>query len=148
MATMVSLPDWAKRREALKGRIPGVDVDADAMYPALLAELKEHYAERTPPEWSDAEGKLKPEWEKCLAELEEPTAYWLEVAYQCMKMDLQIAMRTFAFEIHVHDAKKAWAQKKHKPGRGVAKAAGGSLIGKGGKEAREHYKRLRGFIPG
>jgi hypothetical protein len=114
------------------------------MYGAMLAELKAYYAEVTPPEWQDATGKLKAEWKKCLAELDKPTAYWLEVAYQCMKMELQVAMRSFGFEIHVHDEGKKYAQKAHDPGRGPEKAAGGL---RGGREAREHFKRLRGFIP-
>lgn len=156
MAKTVTLPDWAKHRETPEGRIPAVDVDADGMYEAWLAELKAHYAEHTPDEWKDADGKITKEWAGCLAELEAPTAYWLEVAYQCGKMELQIAMQTFAFEIRIHstrvreptaeapDPPKKWAQKHAKPGRGAHKAAGGLS---GGREAREHFKRLRGFIP-
>ncbi len=139
----VTLPAWATFK-AGKHRIPVIDVDADAMYTAWLAEIGEHYATHVPPEWKDEKGVLLPEWFNCLKELDPPSAYWLEVAYQCMKLDLQIAMRTFHFEIHVHDAKKNWAQKDAKPGRGTDKAAGGL---QGGKEAREHFKRIRGVFP-
>ena len=78
-----------------------------------------------------------------LAELgfpvDEPTQYHLEVAYQAMKMDMQ---REFGFsiEIRIVDSSKKWAQSNYKRGKG-AKAA------TEGREAREHYRKLRGYIP-
>ncbi len=151
------LPPWAKRRETpagLVGRsVPVIDVDADGMYTAWLAELSAYYKGKSvgelPGEWCDREtGMLKPEWQQCLNELttdpERVTAYWLETVHQCGKMELQVCMRTFAFEIRIHDFLKTYAQKEHAPGRGARRASGGT---QGGREARQHFKRLRGFIP-
>jgi hypothetical protein len=121
--TEVSLPKWAKLG-AKHGALQVVDVDADAAYEAWFAEL----------------GVDEP-----------PDQYWLEVAYQCIKMELQVAMRTFTFEIHVHDVGKKWAQSKYPKGRGadyatmLVRDAKGKVLG--GREAREHFKRLRGFVP-
>ena len=135
----VTLPKWATLK-AGKYRIPVIDVDADAMYVAWIGEITAYYLLHAQPDWMDEKA-----WATCFKELDNPvSAYWLEVAYQCMKLDLQIAMRSFHFEIHVHDAKKNWAQKDAKPGRGTEKAAGGL---QGGKEAREHFKRIRGVFP-
>jgi hypothetical protein len=107
----VKLPEWA-RQGGVHGELPVIDVDADAAYTAWLKEL----------------GVAK------------PTRYWLEVAYQCIKLDLQIAMRGFTFEIHIHDDGKKWAQRQFPKGRGA-------LAATQGYEAREHFRRLRGFLP-
>ena len=69
--------------------------------------------------------------------------YWIEVAYQCVKMELQRLLGRFNFEIRIvaHGGRKErWALKNHPNGRGVKAATQG-------REAREHYRRLRGFIP-
>lgn len=69
--------------------------------------------------------------------------YWLETFYQFMKMDLQKELG-FAIEIRVKSTggrKKRWALANHPEGRGIQAASRG-------KEARHHYKMLRGFIPG
>lgn len=75
--------------------------------------------------------------------------YWLEVAYQCAKLD---AMRyimlagvdprpnkVLILDIKVADKEK-WALRNHPVGRGIEAASKG-------REAREHYKKLRGFLP-
>ncbi len=141
--TSADLPDYAEL--ASGGRIPVVNVDSSGMYAAWLLELQAYYSyeENIPSEWI-VQGQVKPEWAECLLELDQPTAYWLEVAYQCMKLELQIAMRTFKFEIHIHDASKRWNQKNFEQGRGVHMAAGGV---RGSHEAREHFMRLRGAMP-
>ena len=145
-----SLPAWATMRSAdrmAEGFVPVVDVDADGMYQAWLAELRTYYANNVPAEFMVPNTKdMKDEWVNCVIDLntDPTTQYWLESAYHCGKMELQIAMRTFKFEIHIHDEGKKYAQKAHKPGRGAHRAAGGF---RGGVEARDHFKRLRGFIP-
>lgn len=146
---MAELPSWATDQgESAKG-VPIIGVDADAMYPAVLSEYAEFYADEgnRPAEWNKADGELRAEWSECLDELDpsNPSAYWLEVAYQSMKLDLQLAMRRFGFEIRVHDPDRAWSQADAPDGRGPEMAAGGSS---GGREAREHFKRLRGMLPG
>lgn len=141
----LNLPDWA----TLKGRNGEsyvIDVDAPAAYEALLSEYREHYEDNVPAEWLTKEESVRKEWADALDDLasDEPSAYWLEVAYQSIKLDLQIACRTFALNISIHDPEKAYRQEGRRDGRDVKRAAGGL---QGGKEAREHYKRLRGFLP-
>jgi hypothetical protein len=124
-----------------------VKVHAPAMYEAFFDEYRAHYAFNIPGEFKKADGELKAEWRDALEDLNsaEPSAYWCEVAYQSMKLELQLSCRTFALNISVGgDAEKVYAQKGRTGGRGVEKAAGGF---RGGKEAREHFKRLRGFLP-
>ena len=119
------LPKWAKKGLAAPGRLPIVIVDASQAYPAILAEL----AELVP-----MEGIAE-------CDPEHPDQYWLECAYQCIKMDLQAALG-FGIEIRIHyDADRTYGQKGKKPGRGAVMAAQG-------KEARDHYIRLRGHVPG
>jgi hypothetical protein len=104
------LPEWATLTER-EGRIPVVDVDTHAAYPELLGELG----------------------------VDQPDRYWVEVAYQCIKLDLQLAMRTPSFEIRMHDEGKQWALKDLPEGQGVEAAD---------RAARGEYRRIRGFLPG
>lgn len=92
------------------------------------------------------DGYLK-EWLELL-EVEVIDQYWLEVCYQCAKLDLQRAIQDTEFdprvmnkfaEFHFDDAPE-YAQAKFSPGRGIHAATQG-------KEAREHYKRIRGRLP-
>lgn len=157
--TTTNLPGWASFRtdEAGGPRMHGaslvVDVDADAMYPAILDAYREAYPldggpSKIPPEWRTRDGELKAEWRAALEDLhsETPGAYWLECAHQAMKLDLQLATRSFALNIVVRSADKArWAQKGRDAGpKKAAHAAGGP---KGGRDAREHFKRVFGFLP-
>ena len=77
-----------------------------------------------------------------------PDQYWLEVAYQCAKMDLQMALSGTPYdplvagksaEFHF-DRSERWALKNFQPGRGVQAASRD-------KEARAHYLRIRGKLP-
>jgi hypothetical protein len=152
--TKPALPAWAAFAEHQEqGQIPRIDVDVDAMYAAFLAEFAAN-----PPKPADFPGgavtvrnaavKGAPPTvaigpmtaEEAVCDPKAPTQYWLECAFQCMKMDLQVAMRSFAFEIRTKDAEKRYALAKHKEGRGVIAATWG-------KEAKQHFRRLRGFIP-
>lgn len=118
----IALPEWAVIAESNAAR-PGrfkVVVDPDLCYPAFMAEL-----------WPGMEP-------------DDLDQYRLEVMYQCMKMDLQMAVRSFAFDIKVRGdegRKDRWGLKNHPPGLGVEAASKG--LG-----AREHYRRIRGFVPG
>jgi hypothetical protein len=109
---MPDLPAWANEAGKTADGVPIIDVDADAAYQALLADLN----------------------------VESPTRYWLETAYQCMKMDIQAA-RGFNCEIRIHDPGKKWAQSAYPAGKGAAAATFG-------REARDHYRRIRGYVPG
>jgi len=88
-----------------------IEADPDKFYPVLLEEL--------------GLGKVD--------------QYALEVAYQCMKMDLQTAVGRFGFSIKVLN-RPSWALKAHPPGKGIELATQG-------REARAHYIRIRGAIP-
>lgn len=131
--TDITVPAWATY-QGMKGQAHVVDVDANAMYPAILAEYKSMYSGDNARFQHESAAELDPD---------APTAYWLEVAYQTAKLDLQRCCG-FALNIHIHDTVKKYAQAKANAGRGARVAAGG--IG-GGKEARMHYVRLRGGMP-
>lgn len=155
MTQVLNLPEWASFRRddegqpRLNGRSLIIDVQAPVMYEALFDELRALYEERLPEEWLKADGELKKEWADALEDLrsETPSAYWCEVAYQMHKLDLQVSCRTVALNIHVHDPDKAYRQASRPQARDVSNAAGGHPASKRGKEARGHYKRLRGFLP-
>lgn len=110
----INLPPWARYDPTVQveNRVPVVEVDGPAAYEAWLEELGSPQVDQ----------------------------YWLEVAYQCIKLDLQLAMRTFAFEIRISDPEKRFAQVAHPVGKGSAAASRGL-------EGREHFRRLRGFVP-
>lgn len=87
------------------------------------------------------------EWLALLG-VSEPDQYWLEVAYQCAKFDLQAAIVGTELDPRV-SGKSAefiftrapqWAQKSFPAGKGAHAATQG-------REAREHYKRVRGRMP-
>lgn len=109
------------------------------------------------PAWAKAlaPGKIEiqasefyPEWLTLLGvELDAITQYDLECAFQCAKMDIQFAVAGTelmppeggALVILVKDDDKLdgkWKQKNYPEGKGV-------LAASKGKEAREHYKRIR-----
>lgn len=157
---LIVLPEWASFRVDDKGEALRnvsalkVDVNAPEMYETLFAELRACYASGHA-DFNDAEGNLTPEWKDALADLgsDAPSAYWCEVAYQMGKVDLQVAcskradnVSAFALNIFMRDPTKAHAQNNRPQKRDSALAAGGGMGG--GREARAHYKRLRGFFPG
>ena len=111
MVDKAKLPGWARHVGETHRGLPKVEADPDKFYPVLLKDLG----------------------------FDKIDQYALEVAYQCMKMDLQVAMRTFGFEIRVLNRPK-WALKSHPEGRGVQAATQG-------REARAHYVRIRGALP-
>lgn len=102
-----------------------VHVDVDIVYPSILKSLK-------------LEGPLD--------------QYKLEVIYQCAKMEVQRLVggsehdprpdRPLRIMIeHANaDSKEKWALKNHPEGKGWETASKGY-------EAREHYRRWRGFVP-
>lgn len=158
------LPAWATADIQMRAQhgpyedVPWLllNVDADAMYAAWLAELRHHYEHEVPPRaWFVPQSMdLLPEWKQTLAELLRPdvTAYWMEVAYQCGKLELQTIVGRLQFEIRVHGGRAKYQQRSAPQGRPTQFAAG-SYSGHGneqvkGTEARQHFKRLRGTIPG
>ena len=120
MAKEVSLPGWAKVLGPAR-----IEVQAADFYPEILEEL------------GIAEADVD--------------QYWLEVAKAVMKMDVKVgivgtdaaAPAGGGLVILVSDSTKGpngskWAQARHPEGRGAVAGA---------REAREHYRRIRGFAP-
>ena len=116
----INLPAWARIVEGGAKLLVTVEVDSDKAYEVMLAELGAEVIDQ----------------------------YWLEVAYQCIKLDVQAALEGSALcpvgngacaQFNFTRAPR-WAQDKYKRGRGV-------LAATKGLEARGHYKRLRGRIP-
>lgn len=74
--------------------------------------------------------------------------YWLEVAYQCAKMDIQLALEGTEYDPRTANAPveivftraNHWQQHLHPVGRGATRASRG-------QEAREHFRRIRGRLP-
>lgn len=78
----------------------------------------------------------------------QPDQYWLEVAYQCAKLDLQAALVGTEYDVRIskkpvefHFSKAPqWAQVNFPKGRGTEAASKG-------REARAHYQKVRGTLP-
>lgn len=112
------LPAWAEPHPTDPR---AVLVDPDKAYPEILTELKRFGADPT-----------------------KPNKYFVEIAYQFIKMDLQVALQRFNFTIHIRsdgDRKQRW-NLSMLPGDDAE-----IVQATKGREAREHYKAIRGFIP-
>jgi hypothetical protein len=74
--------------------------------------------------------------------------YWIETAYQCIKLDAQAAIVDTKFDPRIANRSSEirfscadeWALSKFPAGRGLDLATKG-------KEARRHYVRIRGRMP-
>lgn len=89
--------------------------------------------------------------------------YWLEVAHQCIKLDLQAALANSEHDPRFAERHAAfhflraeqYAQAGKPTGRSVTKRGrdgkdvtlSGANLASQGLEAREHYKRVRGSLP-
>lgn len=120
----LKLPSWAKVKES-------THVDSGKISICIHA---------------DTPGYIE-EWFKLL-NVTQPDRYWLEVAYQCAKLDLQSALvgteydpRTSGKSAEFHFSRASeWALKRFPSGKGEDAASRG-------KEARQHYIRVRGALP-
>lgn len=129
---VIKLPDWLRR-------------DKLAL-PAWAKVAKRHSDKVAICIEVDTDGYVR-EW---LALLGSPKVdqYWLEVAYQCAKLDVQMALVGTEFDprvsgrpVEFHFSKAPeWALVRHPHGRGIDAATKG-------KEARGHYVRVRGRMP-
>ena len=117
----LSLPSWASQEKSTHNKVSiVVKVDSAAAYKDWLERLG------------------NPEVDQ----------YWLEVAYQCIKLDVQMAIAGTEFdprtagksaEFRFSNAPE-FALKNHPEGKGAALATKGL-------EARNHYVRIRGAMP-
>lgn len=111
---MPELPSWATDGGKTAKGMRIIEVDADAAYKAWLADL----------------------------DVKKPDRYWLETAYQCIKMDVQVASgEPIEMRWKMDSGYKNWSQTDYPAGKGAAAATLG-------REARDHYRRIRGFVPG
>ncbi len=124
----LKLPAWARVIDGNPKLAVTIEVDTDAAYNAWLREL----------------GVLTSDG----ADLLGLDQYWIETAYQCIKMDVQAALELSplspvlmgrAAQINFVRAPQ-WELKKYKVGRGT-------LAATKGREARAHYSRVRGRVP-
>lgn len=110
-------------------------IDPDTAYPAILKELSDNFQMLEINLGRDLPG----------LDLGNPSKYWVEVAYQISKMDTQHAMGRMNFERNVRadDGRKETWNLELRPGsvQDYERATKG-------REARVHYQKLRGFIPG
>ncbi len=121
LSRRLQLPEWAK---IARVQSPNVSI-------LLLVDSKGAYEE----------------WKKLL-DVSKWDQYWLEVAYQCAKMDLQMCIEQTEYDPRVagkpaefrFSNAKDYALVLYPVGRGQ-KAASKD------REARQHYVRIRGRIP-
>lgn len=132
----VTLPKWLRR---------AVSAPEPAVLPKLPAWAKADTSGASIIIRADTDGAMR-EW---FALLGNPVKdqYWLEVAYQCAKLDLQAAIAGTKFDPRAGKVAEFrfsradnWAQHLNPVGRGSALASKG-------KEARAHYIRVRGALP-
>lgn len=121
----VTLPSWAKFIEGSPKACCIVEVDSEKAYEEWLAKF------------------IFP-----VGPAAEIDQYWLEVAYQCIKMDVQAALEGTEM-----DPQKAGRYAQINFTRAPRFALANHPAGKGadaasrGLEARAHYVRIRGRVP-
>lgn len=151
---MAKLPGWAKQ---VRGEpCPKYEVDPNKAYPDILKELRKFYENHSADPKSDTGRQFDRYFKELGAPFEQIAQYWVEVAYQCAKMEMQRILGRFNFELRIRahgNRKDRWALKNH-PDRYLKVDDDGNIVDSGvmratnGREAREHYRRLRGFVPG
>lgn len=127
------LPEWLEKES------DGVYIiNADILYPQLLAELESAAKKIT---------VANTAWLSELKSIDKKniTQYWIEVIYQMSKLELRRIMllngeSAWPDMIKIKGDKSKWALTNYPTGRGIEKATFG-------KEAREIYRHLKGFIP-
>lgn len=113
----MALPDWIEQVNETTFR-----VDIDTAYPLWFAELG---------------------WDEASAD-----QYQLECVFQCTKLDAQAEIKRAGLDprpersliLDFRGDKERWKMSGRPEGRGIEVASKG-------REAREHFKRVRGFIP-
>lgn len=154
----MAFADWLTWFRKPAADAPAAPPDAPRVVPSPARPLAQ-----SPHEWltvtpADPEAKLSgcvtidsaaayPYWLDLLG-VKEVDQYWLEVAYQCIKLDAQMAVVDTALDPRVagksieikFSRAEEFAQAKYPSGRGPSLATRG-------KEARNHYVRIRGRMP-
>lgn len=129
------------------------EIDPDVIFPLLFNALKSKYGKM-----ARRRHKLPDGWEEiAYGDLRRPTRYLLEVLFQCAKLEVRHTLKVSGiqhgavmdFRFWGHDGRdERWIKLKGKrPGRVVDGVPLGETAAAQGKEAREHYRALRGYIP-
>lgn len=117
----LKLPDWAKVVETPNDRASiTIEIDSRGAYREWLG----------------------------LLEVEKPDQYWLECAYQCAKLDVQMALTGSDYDPRASQKPALlkftradeFALRRFPAGKGTMAATEG-------REARRHYQRIRGRLP-
>ncbi len=156
---VLKLPPWASVKPDADDKF-GIDlvIDGDAAYREWLATLQTETQKQlaawlaTPP----AERSAGPP--EVLTTSADVDQYWLEVAYQCIKLDVDMALEGTQFSAagsgkHVHrriTRASQYAQANYVDNHAInvpGKEMTGAERATQGHEAREHYKRIRGRLP-
>jgi hypothetical protein len=120
----LKLPDWAEVSGS-HGQLDVIKVNTHDAFPWIWDQLRKVCKQGEP---------------ECPPERPEEDDYWLEVAYQCIKLELQRCVGHFTFEIHMKDPGKKWRQSNPNGERARAAAQG--------RGARRCFARFRGSVPG
>lgn len=94
-----------------------------------------------------------PLWLGALGVSDKVDEYWLEVCHQCMKFDAALYRATQGVQRsmnRIKGGKPKFSQADAKPGRfsDVKASKGDQAFGRlVNPEAREHYRKVRGFLP-
>jgi hypothetical protein len=157
--TDVKLPPWASIAENSREKfINDIVIDGPAAYAewlaTLMSETPKHRAA-----WDAALPKERTkEPPEVLRSASDVDQYWLEVAYQCIKLDIDMALAGTALDpagTGKHGHRKItraaqYAQADYADNHAVVrdgKPMSGAERATQGREAREHYKRIRGNLP-
>lgn len=135
----IQLPSWAERHPAMANTIL---VDPDKFYPEMLGELRQAALGASQSTLAEV-GALPSDVE--VLRNNKISKYWIEVAFQCMKLDLQTAMRRFNFSIHLRgdDGRSQRWGLKHHPG-----TEADVLRADRAQQARAWFRLIRSFLPG
>lgn len=135
-AVSITVPSWIVANADKPGYF---DIDPDGFYPDILKQFEDHPS-------VPYDGKVD--------------QYWLECAYQCMKLTVQFFLGVTGLDprpqltlnLNVkgkEGSKKRWGQKNHPEGLyKKIRAENGPLADRiVGGQARNHFKAMKGFIP-
>lgn len=145
-STRVATPDWLKRTLSLPPWATVADEHSHKVSVLIKVDTKTAMLD----------------WLSLLEAPEQLTQYWIECAYQCAKLDLQLAIeggdfdpRQSAMPAEFHfDRADEFALAKYPEGPakevvvdGHKLTLRGQALATNGREARAHYKRIRGRLP-
>ena len=134
----IQLPSWAERHPAQANTIL---VDPDKFYPEILGELRQAALSMSASRLDEL-GAFPTD--VAILQGNNISKYWIEVAFQCMKLELQTALRRYNFSIHLRGddgRSQRWGLRYH-PGTDADVARADRA-----QQARAWFRVIRGFLP-